>query len=120
MKSDVTYGSVTPGCSALAAQEASLIAPTNARRWRQRLRFLLGPFRCADVGSMDDTHVVLFDWTTARDMAFHAGVRLSTCASEGGFPWSRFLGPAGPALDAASLRLAPGLVGTQFIPVNTG
>ncbi len=31
----------------------------------------------------------------------------------------RFLGPAGPLLDAISLRVAPGLLGTQFVLVAT-
>jgi len=104
----------------LASGATILIALPNILYWRQRLQFLLGRFRYTEGGLMDRTHVVFFDWTTAQDMVVQAGLSVSTCASEGGFPGSRFLGPAGPVLDAVSLRLAPGLVGTQFILVATG
>lgn len=104
----------------LASDGTILIALPNVLYWRQRLQFVMGRFRYTEGGLMDNTHVVFFDWTTAQDMVRQAGLRLSACASEGGFPGSRFLGPAGPVLDTVSLRLAPGLMGTQFILVATG
>jgi SAM-dependent methyltransferase len=104
----------------LTAGGTILIALPNVLYWRQRLQFLIGRFRYTEGGLMDNTHVVFFDWTTARRLVVQAGLRLSTCASEGGFPGSRFLGPAGPVLDTVSLRLAPGLMGTQFVLVATG
>lgn len=97
-----------------------LVALPNVLYWRQRLQFLSGRFRYTEGGLMDNTHVVFFDWTTAQNLVTDAGLRLVACASEGGFPGSRFLGPIGPMLDAISLRLAPGLVGTQFVLVATG
>ena len=97
-----------------------LIALPNVLYWRQRLQFLIGRFRYTKGGVMDNTHLVFFDLKTARDLVLGAGLRLSDCASEGGFPGSRYLGPAGAILDSVSLRLAPGLVGTQFVLVATG
>ena len=103
----------------LAVNGTILIALPNVLYWRQRLQFLIGRFRYTQGGLMDDTHVVFFDWTTARSLVVRAGLRLSDCASEGGFPGSRFLGPAGSLLDKVSLNLAPGLMGTQFVLVAT-
>ena len=96
-----------------------LIALPNVLYWRQRLQFFLGRFRYTEGGLMDNTHVVFFDWTTARGLVDRAGLRLSASASEGGFPGSRFLGPLGPLLDEIGLRVAPGLLGTQFVLVAT-
>jgi SAM-dependent methyltransferase len=104
----------------LAVDGMILIALPNALYWRQRLQFLTGRFRYTEGGLMDTTHVVFFDWTTAQQLVVRAGLRLSACASEGGFPGSRFLGPAGPVLDAVSLRWAPGLMGIQFVLVAKG
>jgi SAM-dependent methyltransferase len=104
----------------LAADGVILIALPNVLHWRQRLQFLLGRFRYTEGGLMDNTHVVFFDWVTARSLVDRAGLRLSACASEGGFPGSRFLGTMGHVLDAVSLRLAPGLMGTQFVLVARG
>jgi hypothetical protein len=87
--------------------------------WRQRLQFLIGRFRYTEGGLMDNTHVVFFDWSTARQLITQAGLRLTDCCSEGGFPGSRFLGPAGTMLDSVSLAAAPGLMGTQFVLVAT-
>jgi SAM-dependent methyltransferase len=104
----------------LAVDGMILIALPNALYWRQRLQFFMGRFRYTEGGLMDTTHVVFFDWMTAQQLVVRAGLCLSACASEGGFPGSRFLGPAGVMLDAVSLRLAPGLMGTQFVLVATG
>lgn len=104
----------------LAPGGTILIALPNVLYWRQRLQFLLGRFRYTEGGLMDNTHVVFFDWTTAQRLVEEAGLRLSSCVSDGGFPGSRFLGPLGPVLDSTSLRLAPGLVGTQFVLTATG
>ncbi len=104
----------------LAPGGTILIALPNVLYWRQRLQFLMGRFRYTRGGLMDDTHLIFFDWTTARDLVNQAGLRLVASASEGGFPGSRFLGPAAHVLDSASLRLAPGLLGTQFVLVATG
>jgi 2-polyprenyl-3-methyl-5-hydroxy-6-metoxy-1,4-benzoquinol methylase len=105
--------------AALTADATLLIALPNVLYWRQRLQFVIGRFRYTEGGLMDNTHVVFFDWTTAQRLVNEAGLRLSDCASEGGFPGSRFLGPMGPLLDAVSLRFAPGLMGTQFVLVAT-
>jgi SAM-dependent methyltransferase len=105
--------------SVLTPDATLLIALPNVLYWRQRLQFLIGRFRYTEGGLMDNTHVVFFDWMTAQRLVNEAGLRLSGCASEGGFPGSRFLGPAGPLLDAVSLRFAPGLMGTQFVLVAT-
>jgi SAM-dependent methyltransferase len=96
-----------------------LIALPNVLYWRQRLQFLAGRFRYTAGGLMDSTHVVFFDWDTARHLVGKAGLRLESSVAEGGFPGSRFLGSAGAVLNAASLRLAPGLWGTQFVLVAT-
>ena len=50
---------------------------------------------------------------------YRARLRLSACASEAGFAGARFLGPVVPLLDAICLRLAPALLGTQFVLVAT-
>jgi SAM-dependent methyltransferase len=105
--------------SVLAPDATLLIALPNVLYWRQRLQFLIGRFRYTEGGLMDNTHVVFFDWMTAQRLVNEAGLRLAGCASEGGFPGSRFLGSAGPLLDAISLRVAPGLMGTQFVLVAT-
>lgn len=97
-----------------------VIALPNVLYWRQRLQFLMGRFRYTEGGLMDNTHVVFFDWATAQGLIDRAGLRLSACTSDGGFPGSRFFGAAGPVLDAVSLRVAPGLMGTQFVLVATG
>jgi len=104
----------------LAADGVVLVALPNVLYWRQRLQFLMGRFRYTEGGLMDNTHVVFFDWATARSLVAGAGLQLSACVSDGGFPGSRFLGPAGSMLDSVSLRLAPGLMGTQFVLVATG
>ena len=103
----------------LATDATLLIALPNVLYWRQRLQFLMGRFRYTEGGVMDNTHVVFFDWTTARSLVGQAGLRLSASASEGGFPGSRYLGAFGPMLDAISLHVAPGLLGTQFVLVAT-
>ncbi len=105
--------------TALVASGVIVIALPNVLYWRQRLQFLMGRFRYTEGGLMDNTHVVFFDWTTAQSLVGSAGLRLSECTSDGGFPGSRFLGAAGTLLDVVSLRLAPGLMGTQFVLVAT-
>lgn len=104
----------------LARDGVILIALPNVLYWRQRLQFLAGRFRYTEGGLMDSTHVVFFDWATARRLVADAGLHLSECVSDGGFPGSRFFGRVGSVLDAVSLRLAPGLMGTQFLLVATG
>jgi len=102
---------------ALAANGKIIVALPNVLYWRQRLRFLAGHFRYTAGGVMDSTHVVFFDWVTARQLIADAGLHLVSSAADGGFPGSRFLGPLGELMDSMSLRLAPGLVGTQFVLV---
>lgn len=104
----------------LAIDGVILIALPNVLYWRQRMQFLMGRFRYTEGGLMDNTHVVFFDWNTAQALVAQAGLRLAACTSDGGFPGSRYLGSAGPALDAISLRLVPGLMGTQFVLIATG
>lgn len=101
----------------LAPSGTLLVALPNALYWRQRLQFLAGRFRYTQGGLMDSTHVVFFDWSTARGLVGKAGLQLTGSAAEGGFPGSRFLGVAGSLLDTVSLRLAPGLFATQFVLV---
>lgn len=101
----------------LTPEATLLIALANVPHWRQRLQFLAGRFRYTEGGLMDSTHVVFFDWTTARRLIHRAGLRLESSAAEGGFPGSRFLGSPGRVLDAVRLRLAPGFLGAQFVLV---
>lgn len=102
---------------ALAAGGTVLVALPNVLYWRQRLRFAAGHFQYTAGGVMDSTHVVFFDWITAQQLIADAGLRLLSSTADGGFPGSRFFGPVGELLDSVSLRLAPGLVGTQFVLV---
>lgn len=99
----------------LARDGIVLIALPNVVHIRQRLAFLAGRFRYADGGTMDRTHFRFFDWTTARHLVDDAGLHLLEARAEGGFPGSRFLGPARPALDRAAVRISPGMFGVQFV-----
>jgi len=103
--------------SVLAPGGTLLIALPNVLHWRQRLQFLAGRFRYTRGGLMDSTHVVFFDWTTARQLVSEAGLRLVSSAAEGGIPGARLLGALGPVLSAAGLRVVPGLLATQFVLV---
>jgi hypothetical protein len=104
---------------ALSPKATLLVALPNVLYWRQRLQFLAGRFRYTDGGLMDRTHVVFFDWTTARRLVEESSLQLVNSAAEGAFPGSHFLGAAGLALDAIALRFAPGLLATQFVLVAT-
>jgi SAM-dependent methyltransferase len=103
--------------SVLAPKGTVLIALPNVLHWRQRLQFLAGRFRYTEGGLMDSTHVVFFDWITARRLVEKTGLELVSCTADGGFPGARFLGALGPLLSRAALHFAPGLMGTQFILV---
>ena len=92
-----------------------VIALPNALHYRQRLAFLSGRFRYTDGGIMDRTHYRFFDWTTARQLVEEAGLHLVEAAAEGGFPGSRFLGPARPLIDRAAVRAFPGAFAAQFV-----
>jgi hypothetical protein len=94
-----------------------LIALPNVLHWRQRLQFLAGRFRYTTGGLMDSTHVVFFDWVTARRLVDNTGLEVVSTVSDGGFPGARFLGSLGQWLSRAGLHFAPGLIGTQFVLV---
>lgn len=92
-----------------------VVALPNVLQWKQRAKFLRGRFRYTDGGLMDRTHYRFFDWCTARALVRDAGFAVEYAAADGGFPLSRFLGPAGRPLDWLALRAAPGLFGWQFV-----
>jgi SAM-dependent methyltransferase len=92
-----------------------LIALPNALHYRQRLEFVAGRFRYTEGGIMDRTHYRFFDWDTARGLVNDAGLELTSAEADGGFPGSRFLGPARRPLDALATRHLPALLGTQFV-----
>ena len=99
----------------LAADGIVLIAVPNALHYRQRLAFLAGRFRYTDGGIMDRTHYRFFDWNTARGLVREAGLQLVEALADGGFPGSRFLGPACDLLDRAAVSVFPGAFGVQFV-----
>jgi len=97
MKSALTYGSVYPGVLSSVPSGCQCIV---------------------DVGR--GTGVVFVGASNAaHPEQFGAWPSLSACASAGGFAGSCFLGPVVPLLDAICLRLAPALLGTQFVLVAT-
>lgn len=87
----------------------------NALHWKGRAEFVRGRFRYTDGGRMDRTHLRWFDWHTARELLTAAGFAVEHAAADGGFPLSRFLGPAAGPLDRLAVRAAPGLFGWQFV-----
>jgi len=92
-----------------------VVALPNALHYRQRLEFLAGRFRYTDGGIMDRTHYRFFDWDTARGLVADAGFELVSAEAEGGFPGSRFLGPAKTRLDSFATLRFPALLGVQFL-----
>ena len=103
--------------SVLAPGGTVLIALPNVLHWRQRLQFLVGRFRYTQGGLMDSTHVVFFDWLTARRLVDKTGLELVSSDADGGFPGARFLGSLGQWLSRTGRLFAPGLIGTQFVLV---
>lgn len=102
--------------AAVMSSDAQLIvALPNVLYWRQRLEFLRGRFRYTNGGLMDDTHVVFFDWQTARDLLQDSGFELVEAAADGGFPGSRWLRGLRVTVDALAVQAAPGVFGTQFV-----
>ncbi|MBC7788768.1 MAG: methyltransferase domain-containing protein, partial [Anaerolineae bacterium] len=99
----------------LRADGSLVVALPNVLHWRQRLAFLKGEFRYTSGGLMDDTHVVFFDWETARAMVEESGFRILRAVPDGAFPGSRFFGKAGQIIDRIGLKSAPGLFGWQFV-----
>jgi SAM-dependent methyltransferase len=104
----------------LAADGIVLIAVPNTLHYRQRLEFLAGRFRYTDGGIMDRTHYRFFDWDTARGLVREAGLQLVEALADGGFPGSRFLGPARDLLDRVAVRAFPGAFGAQFVLTARG
>jgi SAM-dependent methyltransferase len=96
-----------------------VIALPNALHWRQRVAFASGRFRYTDGGIMDRTHLVFFDWTTARELVRDAGLKLDFAASTGVFPGAKWLQSVKPNLDRLVSRLAPGLFGVEFVMIAT-
>jgi methionine biosynthesis protein MetW len=94
-----------------------IVALPNVLHWRQRIEFMRGRFRYTSGGLMDDTHVVFFDWDTARGLLDEAGFTIESAFADGSFPGSRFLGKPGKLLDAWGLDVLPGVFGTQFVIV---
>jgi len=101
----------------LAPDGTVVVALPNVLHWKQRLEFLRGRFRYTHGGLMDSTHVVFFDWDTARELVTQAGLRVDESMADGGFPGSRFLGKLGKMLDRSGLRRFPGSFGAQFVIV---
>jgi SAM-dependent methyltransferase len=94
-----------------------LVALPNALHYRQRLAFLSGRFRYTDGGIMDRTHYRFFDWHTARELVRSTGLELRSAVADGGFPGSRYFGPARGPLDRAATLTLPALLGVQFVLV---
>jgi cyclopropane fatty-acyl-phospholipid synthase-like methyltransferase len=103
----------------LAAGGIVLVAVPNTLHYRQRFAFLAGRFRYSDGGIMDRTHYRFFDWVTARRLVQDAGLSLVDARADGGFPGSRFLGPARGLLDRAAVTSFPGTFGAQFVLTAT-
>jgi hypothetical protein len=103
--------------SCLDREATVVVALPNALHYRQRLEFARGRFRYTDGGIMDRTHYRFFDWQTARELVTGAGFRVVRSASEGGWPGSRFLGPAQSHLDRIACELSPSLFAVQFVIV---
>jgi SAM-dependent methyltransferase len=103
----------------LAAEGIVLIALPNTLHYRQRLAFLAGRFRYTDGGLLDRTHYRFFDWDTARGLVREAGLQLVEARAEGGFPGSRFCGPARHVLDRLAVGSFPGAFGVQFVLTAT-
>lgn len=99
----------------LAPQGSLVVAVPNVLHWRQRVLFVKGEFRYTTGGLMDDTHVVFFDWKTARELVENAGFEIEYMVSDGSFPGSRMLGPLGKRMSHVALKLSPGLFGWQFV-----
>jgi 2-polyprenyl-3-methyl-5-hydroxy-6-metoxy-1,4-benzoquinol methylase len=99
----------------LEAGGVVLVALPNTVHYRQRLAFLSGKFRYTDGGIMDRTHYRFFDWDTARALVRDAGLHLTDACADGGFPGSRFLGPARGLVDRIAVRSFPGAFGVQFV-----
>lgn len=92
-----------------------LVALPNVLFWRQRLEFLRGRFRYTWGGLMDSTHLHFYDWCTARELVAGTGWEVREAVADGGFPGSRFAGPARPLLDRWAVRVSPGLFGFQLV-----
>lgn len=101
----------------VSSEGALVIALPNALHYRQRLEFLVGRFRYTDGGIMDRTHYRFFDWVSAQALVRDAGFDLITAEADGGFPGSRFLGPARRPLNSLASSRFPGLLGVQFVMV---
>jgi 2-polyprenyl-3-methyl-5-hydroxy-6-metoxy-1,4-benzoquinol methylase len=94
---------------------AVIVALPNVLWWKQRFEFLRGRFRYADSGLMDRTHVHFFDRAEAVRMLRNAGLTVERFEATGGWPGSRFLGPAQNLLDRLAVTLCPGLFGGEFV-----
>jgi SAM-dependent methyltransferase len=106
--------------SLLNAHGQVVVALPNALYWRQRLEFMKGRFRYTDGGLMDRTHVVFFDWTTARSLVEAAGLKIEQAHAFGGLPGSRWVAPRlQSTLDELATRAVPGLFGVQFVIVGS-
>lgn len=92
-----------------------VVALPNVLFWRQRLAFLLGRFRYTNGGLMDSTHLRFFDWAGARRLLEESGWEVELALADGGFPGSRWLGPARRVVDRLACRWGPGLLGFQFV-----
>lgn len=101
------------GCAIPGA--AVIVALPNVMWWKQRVEFLRGRFRYADAGIMDRTHVHFFDRAEAIRVLRNGGLTVERSETSGGWPGSRFLGPARTLLDRIAVTASPGLFGGEFI-----
>ena len=96
-----------------------IVALPNVLFWKQRLQFVMGRFRYAEGGLMDNSHIRFFDWVTAQELLRQSGYRIAECFAAGGFPLPgiRHILPrqCSPWLDKTAARLSPGLFGFQFV-----
>ena len=96
-----------------------IVALPNALLWKQRLQFLLGKFRYARGGLMDETHLRFFDWQTSSQLLKDAGYSILERTAEGTFPQPLRKLSVGIArtIDVLACSWLPGVFGWQFILV---
>lgn len=100
-----------------SAASLLIVALPNALHWRQRLRFLRGSFRYSEGGVMDRTHLHFFDWNGAHELLETAGWTIKRAWATGHVPVLWRLPKLGHLMDRASCKVAPGLLGDQFLLV---
>jgi len=105
--------------SRLAVNGLIVVALPNVLHYHQRFQYLLGKFRYADAGILDETHLRFYTFDTAKELMSNSGFTVTTASVEGTLPWwkTRRLVPAGlrRRIDCAACRRWPGLFGHQMM-----